>query len=320
MRRSAIAFVCLLSAAAAAGCIPVEEEGASTASSSSADEQVTEVGNPVNAGHVASCVEQIKFGAYTEDPTWSQTWADVGQSETGAVTHCTQLGEDTPARLAEIHDDWLQVEAFLAAAEPQAAAPPEPASAPALTVTRVVDGDTVDMSDGSTIRLIGIDSPEQGECGYEDATRHLESLVLGKPVTLTPGARDDVDRYGRLLRYLDVDGVDANRAQLEAGVAIARYDSNDGYGRHTREDDYRAVDFVVPMAGGCARPDAPATTASPAPPPPPPAPAPAPDPPTNVSYANCTAAREAGAAPVYAGDPGYGSHLDRDGDGVGCEN
>lgn len=36
-------------------------------------------------------------------------------------------------------------------------------------------------------------------------------------------------------------------------------------------------------------------------------------------YKNCTAAREAGAAPVRRGDPGYGSHLDRDGDGVGCE-
>ena len=37
------------------------------------------------------------------------------------------------------------------------------------------------------------------------------------------------------------------------------------------------------------------------------------------SYANCAAARAAGADPVYAGEPGYGSHLDRDGDGVGCE-
>lgn len=40
---------------------------------------------------------------------------------------------------------------------------------------------------------------------------------------------------------------------------------------------------------------------------------------SNVSYKNCAAARAAGAAPVYAGDPGYGRHLDRDGDGVGCE-
>jgi hypothetical protein len=37
------------------------------------------------------------------------------------------------------------------------------------------------------------------------------------------------------------------------------------------------------------------------------------------AFRNCAAARAAGAAPVRAGDPGYGRHLDRDGDGVGCE-
>ena len=37
------------------------------------------------------------------------------------------------------------------------------------------------------------------------------------------------------------------------------------------------------------------------------------------SFRNCTAARAVGAAPVRRGDPGYGRHLDRDGDGVGCE-
>lgn len=40
---------------------------------------------------------------------------------------------------------------------------------------------------------------------------------------------------------------------------------------------------------------------------------------SSVSYENCDAVRAAGADPIYAGDPGYGSHLDRDGDGVGCE-
>ncbi|MEV5162228.1 excalibur calcium-binding domain-containing protein, partial [Streptomyces sp. NPDC053728] len=38
-----------------------------------------------------------------------------------------------------------------------------------------------------------------------------------------------------------------------------------------------------------------------------------------VRYANCDAARAAGAAPVRRGDPGYAAHLDRDGDGIGCE-
>ncbi|WP_329607979.1 GmrSD restriction endonuclease domain-containing protein [Microbacterium sp. KUDC0406] len=49
-------------------------------------------------------------------------------------------------------------------------------------------------------------------------------------------------------------------------------------------------------------------------------PAPAkPAPPSNVFYQNCTAVRAAGAAPLYAGEPGYTRKLDRDGDGVACE-
>lgn len=36
-------------------------------------------------------------------------------------------------------------------------------------------------------------------------------------------------------------------------------------------------------------------------------------------YPNCAAARAAGAAPIYEGQPGYGRHLDRDGDGKACE-
>lgn len=40
---------------------------------------------------------------------------------------------------------------------------------------------------------------------------------------------------------------------------------------------------------------------------------------TQTYYANCSAARAAGAAPVRRGDPGYARHLDRDGDGIGCE-
>jgi len=40
---------------------------------------------------------------------------------------------------------------------------------------------------------------------------------------------------------------------------------------------------------------------------------------TNVYFKNCDAARSAGAAPVHQGEPGYGKHLDRDGDGIGCD-
>ncbi|KQN05048.1 calcium-binding protein [Sphingobium sp. Leaf26] len=37
------------------------------------------------------------------------------------------------------------------------------------------------------------------------------------------------------------------------------------------------------------------------------------------SYRNCREARAAGAAPLYAGQPGYGQHMDGDGDGIACE-
>ncbi|WP_308128169.1 excalibur calcium-binding domain-containing protein [Modestobacter italicus] len=47
--------------------------------------------------------------------------------------------------------------------------------------------------------------------------------------------------------------------------------------------------------------------------------APAPQAPASTYFKNCDAARAAGAAPVRVGDPGYAGHLDRDGDGVGCE-
>lgn len=40
---------------------------------------------------------------------------------------------------------------------------------------------------------------------------------------------------------------------------------------------------------------------------------------TGGAYKNCTEARDRGGAPVHVGEPGYGSHLDRDGDGIGCE-
>jgi hypothetical protein len=38
-----------------------------------------------------------------------------------------------------------------------------------------------------------------------------------------------------------------------------------------------------------------------------------------VYYANCDAARAAGVTPIYKGQPGYRSGLDRDGDGIACD-
>jgi len=116
-------------------------------------------------------------------------------------------------------------------------------------VTSVVDGDTIDVADVGRIRVIGIDTPERGACGYDSATLAMAALVDGRDVTLVPGAVEDADRYGRLLRYVDVGTIDAGLSLIQDGWAIARYDSRDGYGRHPREEVYVAADLAAPDLG-----------------------------------------------------------------------
>lgn len=95
----------------------------------------------------------------------------------------------------------------------------------AATVTQVVDGDTVDaqLTGGPrvSVRLIGIDAPEAGDCGADQATAYLEQLALGRAVTLVGDpTQDAVDRFGRSLFYVDRDdGVDVGREVLRAGEA-----------------------------------------------------------------------------------------------------
>ena len=119
------------------------------------------------------------------------------------------------------------------------------------------------------IRIIGIDTPERGECGFDEAGDELAILILNEKVDLVSGARDDRDRYDRLLRYVDVGGTDAGLALIEEGLAIARYDSRDGYGSHPREDRYVVADTSTEH--DCAAPaPQPSPTQAPAPPRPPP--------------------------------------------------
>jgi endonuclease YncB( thermonuclease family) len=116
---------------------------------------------------------------------------------------------------------------------------------PTFLVTRIVDGDTIDLGNGETVRLVGIDTAEAGECGYLKASENLSSLILGKKVRLTI-SHEDRDQYGRLLRYVDIGQLDAGLRQIKDGYAIARYDSRDGYGYHPREPVYIRADSASP--------------------------------------------------------------------------
>ncbi len=104
------------------------------------------------------------------------------------------------------------------------------------------------------------------------------------------------------------------------------------YGLWVTQAEHDAIDRILqtcpnePALTSTYAAAAPVTTPQSAPAPAQPAPAPAsPDPapaqpaPSNVYYKNCTEVRAAGKAPLYAGQPGYSSKLDRDGDGIACE-
>lgn len=143
------------------------------------------------------------------------------------------------------------------AAQAKAAAAKAKAAAATWAVTTVVDGDTIWVSRAGVsrkIRFIGIDTPETGQCGFTEARNALRGIIGGQRVTLTAGAQDDVDRYGRLLRYVDVGGVDAGLRLVKRGYAVARYDSRDGYGAHTRETAYVRADAASPTAA-CVDPN-----------------------------------------------------------------
>lgn len=114
-------------------------------------------------------------------------------------------------------------------------------------IERWVDGDTVDTTAGR-VRILGIDTPEYDECGFDEASAEAEAIApVGSAAVLVKAPDDDdTDRYGRLLRYVVVDGTDVGLTLIERGLAIARYDSRDGYGPHPYEVAYIAADAASP--------------------------------------------------------------------------
>lgn len=74
-------------------------------------------------------------------------------------------------------------------------------------VTRVVDGDTFEISSGQTVRIIGVDTPETVDprrpvgCFGKEASNKTKSLIAGQEVVLQQDISEK-DKYKRLLRYV----------------------------------------------------------------------------------------------------------------------
>ena len=74
-------------------------------------------------------------------------------------------------------------------------------------VTKVVDGDTIDLENGETVRFVGIDTPETVDprrpvgCFGKEASNETKGLLTNKVVILQKDITDK-DKYGRILRYI----------------------------------------------------------------------------------------------------------------------
>lgn len=237
----------------------------------------------------------------------------------------TKKAAETP-KVAEIQ----------AVAKPVTAVPKATLSA----VTKIVDGDTIHATvDGKSekIRFIGVDTPEpdKGQCYSDESTAKVREYLNAKNVRLEADpSQADRDQFGRLLRYVYLeDGTFINRElvalgfareltvgkayQYQADFIKAQADAKAGAKGLWASSTCNGT--TVKVAAPSTQPAALATPV--ATPRPAPAPAPTPTPPSggSVYFANCAAAKAAGAAPLRTGDPGYRLEMDGDEDGVACE-
>jgi micrococcal nuclease len=209
--------------------------------------------------------------------------------------------------------------------------PPTVAADPIETtavVLKVVDGDTIDIRDDIRgrlrIRVLGIDTPETKKPGYTvgcwgpQATQFAQDTLLGQRVAfLADPTQDRTDRYGRTLAYLvKGDGWNYSVEAARAGTAHAYIYDNNPVQKYA---EIAAAEQEAKAAGrGLWGPPCHGNTEST----PISAPQSAPStavPDAGVYFPNCKAAKAAGAAPLYVGQPGYRTGLDGDGDGVACE-
>ncbi len=87
-------------------------------------------------------------------------------------------------------------------------------------VTRVIDGDTIEIENGDRVRYIGMNTPEieNSECFATEAGEINKNLVLGKIVRLEKDV-SETDKYGRLLRFVYVGDIFIDDYLVKDGYA-----------------------------------------------------------------------------------------------------
>lgn len=92
------------------------------------------------------------------------------------------------------------------------------------TVSFVYDGDTIQISDGTKVRLIGIDAPEVAhdnsnqQCFATESAKLLKELILDQKISIEQDKQKQ-DVYGRMLGYIWTDNVFINDFMIRQGYA-----------------------------------------------------------------------------------------------------
>jgi len=98
--------------------------------------------------------------------------------------------------------------------------PPIVNSTRSAKVTRVLDGDTIEIEGGERVRYLGINAPESGQPFSTESTRENERLVAGRVVNLEFDVQTQ-DRYGRLLAYIWAGNMLVNEEIVKNGYAVS---------------------------------------------------------------------------------------------------
>ena len=91
---------------------------------------------------------------------------------------------------------------------------------------------------------MGIDTPERGERCYKEATARLSELIFNKKISLEKDV-DDKDQYGRLLRWIFLDGKSISQHMVSEGYAIARFYDDTKYKSEIQAAEQYAIDNKI---------------------------------------------------------------------------
>ncbi|MFA6023084.1 MAG: thermonuclease family protein [Candidatus Pacearchaeota archaeon] len=107
-------------------------------------------------------------------------------------------------------------------------------------VTKIIDGDTVIVEGGESVRLLGIDCDEKGKECFTPAKKRIDELLLGKTVELEM-EKEDRDMYDRQLRWIFLNGNNINLQLVEEGYCVARFVGESKYKEEIQKAEKNAI-------------------------------------------------------------------------------